>query len=432
VRIFARRNRTISAMIAAIVVGHLAGFGYLALVGWVVLTVTLASRGLTRYWIEHLDVTREFPFRRGRIGDSASGAVTVTNTGALPVPFVIVRDFLDGRVKVEGPRSKMGVLLAGRTMSFTYNVTFPRRGYFQFGPASIETGDLFGLFKKFRSTGGTDHALIYPKVLVLSRYDIASRRPVGDIRITARLFEDPLLVAFVREYQPGDSLRSIHWKATARTGALQTKVFEPTTVIGATIVLGFDTGTFAADPIGMMWSEMAVTLAASLAWHIYSKREKVGLLTNGADAAERMKFDTQALESARRGAVLEQGVPDRKVETPTGMRIETRRAEDQALRIFEALARVELSDSYPLAACLGDYAPRLARDASLIVIVHRVEPQLAAALENLRNNGFALSVLCTSDEKTYRETHAALAAADIPSQLVRDEQDMNEIVIRGI
>ena len=326
----------------------------------------------------------------------------------------------------------MGVLLARGTMSFTYNVTFPRRGYFQFGPACIETGDLFGLFKKFRSTGGTDHALIYPKVLVLSRYDIASRRPVGDIRITARLFEDPLLVAFVRGYEPGDPLRSIHWKATARTGALQTKVFEPTTVIGATIVLGFDTTTFGADPIAIMWSEMAVTLAASLAWHIYSKREKVGLLTNGADAAERMKFETQALESVRRGAVLEQGVPDRKVETPTGMRIETRRAEDQALRVFEALARVEMSDSYPLAACLGDYAPRLPRDASLIVIVHRVNPQLAATLENLRNNGFALSVLCTSDQKTYRQTRAVLAAADIPSQLVRDEEDMNEIVIRGI
>ena len=40
--------------------------------------------------------------------------------------------------------------------------------------------------------------LVYPKVVPLSGYDIASRRPIGEIRMTHRLFEDPTRIAGVR------------------------------------------------------------------------------------------------------------------------------------------------------------------------------------------------------------------------------------------
>ena len=53
----------------------------------------------------------------------------------------------------------------------------------------------------------------------LAGYEIASRRPIGEIRISHRLFEDPTRIAGVRAYQSGDPLNRIHWRATARTGA---------------------------------------------------------------------------------------------------------------------------------------------------------------------------------------------------------------------
>jgi len=317
-------------------------------------------------------------------------------------------------------------------MELSYTVTFERRGYFQFGPAGVETGDLFGFFKRFRSTGGADHALIYPKTLVLSRYDIAARRPIGELRITHRLFEDPLLVSSVRQYRSGDPLRHIHWKASARTGVLQTKIFEPTTVIGATIVLDFDRARYGESPVGVARSELAVTLAASVAYHVYGKREKVGLLTNGSDAAERMRFELPDAQASARRDALPHGRPARSAPPPTGILIPTHRSEEQAQRILEALARVELSEGFPLEQLLLMYAPRLPRDASLIVITEHVDGPLAACLERLRAGAFAVRVLCVSDPKTYREGLGALASAGIDSQLVADEGDMNEIAIRGI
>ena len=429
---FVKRNRIIAAMAAAVVAGHVFGLPYLAVTGWVVLVVTVTSRGLTRYWIRHLDVERSFPASKGNIGDSASGYVAVTNTGWLPIPYVVARDVVDRRAEIEGARAKMGTLLPRRRLSFGYKVTFRNRGYYQFGPAIVETGDLFGLFKKFRAVGQADHALIYPRVLEISRYDIASRRPAGPVRITTRLFEDPLLVASVREYHPGDPLRTIHWKATARTGVLQTKVFEPTRVVGATIVLDFDESRYGTDPIGRAWSELAVTLAASAAWHVYGKREKVGLVTNGADAATRMKFDNAEVETSRRREALDRRGPSARPEPAVGLQVETRRAAEQALRIFEALARIELSTNYPLERLLADFAPRLARDARLVLVTHRVDAELASVLEHVRDGGFLVFVLCVSDGRAYERSRRFLDAVGIDSQVIRDEEDMNEIVIRGL
>ena len=429
---FIKNHRVTAGAIAVVLFAHVFSFGHLAFVGWTMLLVTAAARTLPKYWIDHLVVERRFSLAKGRVGDAARGELTIRNTGFLPVPFLVARDYVDGRVTIEGAARALGVILPSRTMELNYRVTFPQRGYFQFGPACIETGDPFGLSKRYRSTGSVNHTLIYPKTLVLSRYDIASRRPVGQVRVTSRIFEDPLQISSVRGYEPGDPLRHIHWKATARTGTLQTKVFEPTTVIGATVILDFNRERWGDNPVGRARSELGVTLAASIAYHVYSKREKVGFLSNGADAAERMTFSVEETEAVQRGKALLAARPADAVETPVGMHIPTRRSEEQANLILEALARVELSDALPLVTLLAMYAPRLRRDASLVLITEHVRPPLAAMLQNLRHGGFAVRVLCVSEPISYRSSFAALAAVGIDCQLIRDEEDMNEIAIHGI
>ena len=81
-------------------------------------------------------------------------------------------------------------------------------------------GDLFGLHRRFRLETKPHFVLVFPQVVPLRGYDLASRRPIGEVRLTHRLFEDPTRIAGVREYQQGDPLNRIHWRATARTGTL--------------------------------------------------------------------------------------------------------------------------------------------------------------------------------------------------------------------
>ena len=123
-------------------------------------------------------------------------------------------------------------LKRGEATTMCYTVTFLMRGYYQLGPMQLETGDVFGLHRRFRVAGEPHFALVRPKVLPLQGYNLASRRPMGEIRVVHRLFEDPTRLAGVRPYQQGDPLNRIHWRATARTGQIHSRVYETSRVAG--------------------------------------------------------------------------------------------------------------------------------------------------------------------------------------------------------
>ncbi len=69
--------------------------------------------------------------------------------------------------------------------------------------------------------------LVYPKLFRLATPPIVSRVPWGDQRAAPEVAGDPSRVAGVREYRPGDALRHVDWRATARSNALLIREFEP-------------------------------------------------------------------------------------------------------------------------------------------------------------------------------------------------------------
>ena len=153
----------------------------------------------------------------------------------------------------------------------------------------VETGDLFGLHRRYRVLTAPHFLLVYPQVVPLEGFELASRRPIGEVRISHRLYEDPTRIAGVRRYEAGDPLNRIHWRVTARTGQFHSKLYEPSCVVGATI-LALDFNQAAYDPHHEPYrSELAVTAAASLANAVYELDQQIGLVTNGRDAADRIR-----------------------------------------------------------------------------------------------------------------------------------------------
>src|SRR5262249_36238025 len=163
-----------------------------------------------------------------------------------------------------------------------------------------------------------------------------SRRPIGEIRLTHRLFEDPTRIAGVRSYQPGDPLNRVHWPATARTGVLHSKVYDASTIAGATIVLDFHRGSYPArnEPV-----RSALANAVSL------MGQPIGLITNGRDAADRIRrrderaphqAETQANRTATHQLAAMRDSDDRL----RPLMVPPSRGPDSFARIREVLARV--------------------------------------------------------------------------------------------
>lgn len=403
--------------------------GLLAYAMYALLGILLASRFLTRTWAESLTAQRECNRLTADVGDTVAVVVNITNHGSLPIAWCLVEDLLPRRalihdppsLKVYGRRVQLFMLPGGGRRQLLYSMQCNRRGYYQLGPLVLETGDLFGLHRRYRVATKPHFLMVYPRVMPLEGYDISSKRPIGEVTMTHRLFEDPTRIAGVRRYEAGDPLSRIHWKATARTGELHSKVFEPSTIAGATILLDFHRNSHEAKHEPMR-SELAITAAASIANAVYEMGQQIGLVTNARDAADRIRQEGWAADIRTRDAARASASMRDESDRLQPVVVDTRRGAEQLMRILESLARAELTDGLTLSQLIGETQSHLPRDASVIVIMPRVDEEKAIALANLRRSGYAVTaILNMYDEYEFAEASGPLLAVGIGTQQLRDE-----------
>jgi uncharacterized protein (DUF58 family) len=374
--------------------------GLLAYSMYVLLAVMVISRVLARSWIGHISATRKCEQLTAEIGDEVPVEVKVRNSWWLPVPWVLLEDLLPRqaldqkppRLRVKGKRLQICMLPADKELTSTYTISCEMRGYYQIGPMVMESGDLFGLHRRYRVDADPHYLLVYPKVVPLQGYDLASRRPIGDVRMIHRLFEDPTRISGVRAYQPGDPLNRVHWGATARTGTLHSKIYEPSTLAGATLLLDFHKASYhrQGEPHR---SELAVTTTVSLANAVYELGQQVGLISNGRDAADRIRSQGWQHDYRTRLAAREKVVMREQSERLEPLVVQTRRGVEQFQRIRETLARVEMTDGLAVAELITEVASRIPRDATVVAVLPDVTVETALSLGNLRRQGFAVSVV---------------------------------------
>jgi uncharacterized protein (DUF58 family) len=422
--------------IVLLAVGIWFQLGLLVYAMYVLLGVLLVSRYLAREWIESVAAERECSRLSAQIGEKVAVIVNIKNTGTLPVPWLLVEDAVPRdallqrppRIALDGKRLNIMELGPKGQKSLLYQVTFLMRGYYQLGPLLLESGDLFGLHRRFRIATKPHFILVFPKVVPLAGYDLASKRPIGEVRLTHRLFEDPTRISGVREYQPGDALNRIHWRATARTGALHCKVYEPSCIAGMTVLLDFHRDGYPgrSEPHR---SELAVTAAASLANAVYQLGQQIGFVTNGRDAADRILQEGFRHEFRTRSLALETVKMQDKSDRLRPVVVETRRGPEQLLRILETLARMELTDGLTFPQLVSEATSRLPRDATVVAILPDVSPETAITLGSLRRRGFAVTaVLVMFDD----EDQAPTCMGRLLAEGVEIRRVENEAAIAGM
>ncbi|MHB9092646.1 MAG: DUF58 domain-containing protein, partial [Chloroflexota bacterium] len=243
-------------------------------------TLCLAGLSWLSAWLSSWRVgfERMLSAQRAFPGDTLTVRVRLANRKPLPVPWLEVVEGLPPELL---PESATGVVrrclhLPWRsTARWQYDLVCRRRGLYVLGAAELRGGDPFGLAERVLCAAAPDEVLVYPRLVPLTRLGLPARAIFGRQRPPRSLFEDPSRMAGLRDYQPGDSLNRIHWKATARHGALQVKVYEPTTTPQALLLLPLE--AFPATPLSLpigyqqcrgvdeCAAEQGISLVASLA-----------------------------------------------------------------------------------------------------------------------------------------------------------------------
>jgi uncharacterized protein (DUF58 family) len=341
----------------------------------IVFVAWLWSRSSLRGLIYH----RQFRYRRLFPDEEFDVQITIENRKLLPLSWLQVED---GWPLLAGPVDEMllsrtendpdqGYLINTYSLRSyerirrRYALLARQRGVFQIGPAHLLSGDPFSMFdRKITLRDRHEMLIVYPRIKTLPELGLPLKDPFGDKRVQQRLFEDPNRTMGVRDYAPQDSFRHIHWKATAHSGRLQTKVYEPTRSLRT--VLCLNVATFEQHWRGV-WPAMLeyeMEVAASLANWGLEQGHSVGMTANGTLAHADQPF-----------------------------RIPPSRHPNQLPRILEALAAVSYFISTGYDRFLIEESPRLPWGATLVLITPFMNDAIAGSILRLRDSGRRLVLI---------------------------------------
>ncbi len=358
----------------ALVVGFLAAMLRQPVLGLIALGIALVGL-LTRVWwdnsLRSLTYERRVSQERAFFGDVVEVELSATNAKPLPLSRLDIADLVTGNVNVMGrelERSDQGNSRILRTVyslgmyervQYTYRVPCHLRGWHRFGPATAVASDPLGLVARREEIGGQARFLVYPRVVPITDLVVPPRQPYGDFKPEQSVIEDPMRMAGVREYVPGDSPKRIHWRATARTGLLQTRVYEPSASPVAAVFLDTITFSYLWEGQNSALLELAVTAAASLSDQLLRAKHQVGLFANAP-------------------------IPNksRTVRVPPGRR------PGQLTRILEDLATLVPAFGDRIERMVVEELPRLPWGATVVILTCRVTEGLQRSLIRLaRNSG---------------------------------------------
>ncbi len=297
--------------------------------------------------------------KRAFLGEDITVRLEIRNNGWLPIPWLLVYESLPVQLAA-GSSIKRVLSLGphGRT-DVHYNLGAYKRGYYPVGPFTTQLGDTLGLADIQELEKQSDYITVYPRIIPISDAHLPSRSPLGTLRYTQPIFEDPSRVRGKRDYLASDSLRRVDWKATASTGRLQVKQYEPSIALQTVIFLDMNASDYATRH-RIDSTELAIVIAASLANWSVSKKQAVGLATNGIDSHS--------------NSLSVQPIPSRK-------------GRGQLVHILELLARIQRTENGPLTEMLNRETPGLPWGTTVVIITGCIDEALFDAIFQIQRRG---------------------------------------------
>ena len=367
----------------------------------------------SRYCLTEVTYRRQFGVERLFFGEKTDLRLEVTNAKPLPLAWLRCEDDIpialkltpDERARHYLPTRRVLVNLFSlglyQRVIRRYTVTGTQRGAWRFGPVQLVCGDIFGFRSQHKEIPATNLLLVYPRLYTLPELGLDARHPFGDYQSLNRLIDDPLRVSGVREYLPGDNIRHIHWKATARRQELQTKLFEPSASRPLAIFINIRTFNHRFEGIDPALREFAISAGASIARWAQMRGDAFGVFANS------MMYE------GRRVRILPGAHPR------------------QLTRVLEALAYCVGVPHTTIERILQQEADHLRHGTSIVLISATLSDSLSRALADLQRRGFAVTLLGIGG-LTLEKAIPGVAFQQLSQQALEDltleaEQEMPEM-----
>jgi len=253
---------------------------------WVILLIGIGGTWLVCWWwarglAESLQFKREMRFGWAQVGDRLEERFTLTNEFVLPATWVAVND----QSTLPDHHTSVATGVDGQSESQWRMLNqCTRRGVFRLGGTTLETGDPFGIYTLTLEDPTSSTLAVMPPIVSLPRFNILSSGWAGEGRTNPRSLEETINASHTREMAPGDPVRLIHWKTTARRNKYFVRQADGTHAGDWWILLDLHKDS----QVGAGWDsteEHGVILATSLISQGLDEDHSIGLAVNGNEPA---------------------------------------------------------------------------------------------------------------------------------------------------
>jgi len=242
----------ILAIVCFVVAGEIAvlelmyfGILLLAVLGASIASLYLARRSDV--------VTRSLAPDVATVGRETQVTVRVGVRTAVPTPPGTWRDTLPSGLTgtAHGVFPALGSGLRGseRVVDISYSVRGVKRGIHSIGPLSVRSSDPFGLAHRSTLFGDRTPVTVAPAIVDLPPLTDFAGEAGGTLHTSTNQLGQGADNLVARAYMPGDSMRRIHWRATAHRDQLMVRQEEQESTPEASVV--FDRGVLRWAPEAM-------------------------------------------------------------------------------------------------------------------------------------------------------------------------------------
>jgi len=241
-------------------------------------------------WDKKLSIDLKFSATHCMEGEDAYLTQTIINQKFLPLPILrlkfqasrhlIFYDSTNSQVSDNYYRNDLISLVMYQKLTRNLKFLCSRRGFYTINQCNVVCSDLFINDSMVKNIPVNLSLYVYPKYIDNVYINPTFHKILGNVLTKRFINEDPFEFAGIRQYQIYDTLKSINWSASAKTGELKVNVHDTTSSQQVKILLNLESPTiWIFDDL----LEESIRLAASLANLLINQGIPTGIYSNGRD-----------------------------------------------------------------------------------------------------------------------------------------------------